>query len=86
MDETECFQGQYASFLVRLWRSVEPAPAGSSSGWQGEVEHIQSGKRVSFGSINELWEFLHQPLVSDRTAAGDLLVSRQLHVRWEHSR
>ena len=45
MDETEFTQGQYASFLVRLWHSAEPEPGGSSGDWQGEIEHIQSGRR-----------------------------------------
>jgi hypothetical protein len=71
MDESESTQDQYASFLVRLWRSADPAPGSSNGDWQGEVEHIQSGKRLAFGSISELWEFLRQPLVSDRTCANE---------------
>ena len=63
MDETEFTQGQYASFLVRLWRTAEPESGGSSGDWQGEVEHIQSGRRSAFASPTELWEFLSQPLV-----------------------
>lgn len=61
MDEFELLHGQYASFLVRLWRSGEPKTVTSASSWQGEVEHIQSGQRLGFTSPAELWEFLRQP-------------------------
>jgi hypothetical protein len=67
MDEIELPEGQYASFLVRLWRPAEPESAGSSGDWQGEVEHIQSGRRSAFASIGELWEFLCQPLAAGKS-------------------
>ena len=66
MDEIELPEGQYASFLVRLWRTAEPESGGSSGDWQGEVEHIQSGRRSAFASIGELWEFLRQPLAAGK--------------------
>jgi hypothetical protein len=58
MDASETAQNQYASFLVRLWRSAEPRSTGSTDDWQGEVEHIQSGRRSGFTSRAELWEIL----------------------------
>jgi hypothetical protein len=67
MDASETTQDQYASFLVRLWRSAEPRPNGSTGEWQGEVEHIQSGRRSAFASIGELWEFLCQPLAAGKS-------------------
>jgi len=42
----------YMSFVVRLW--YEP----SDSTWRGEVEHIQTGYRWSFGSLPHLLDFL----------------------------
>ena len=64
MDEIELPEGQYASFLVRLWRTAEPESGGSGGDWQGEVEHIQSGRHSAFASPVELWEFLRQPLAA----------------------
>lgn len=58
MDTCESTQDQYASFLVRLWRSAEPEPNGSTEEWQGEVEHIQSGRRWQLRSASLLWEFI----------------------------
>jgi hypothetical protein len=62
MNEMEFQQGQYASFLVRLWRSIEPEPVGLRATWHGEIEHIQSGKQLAFASVSELCELLCQPL------------------------
>lgn len=61
MNEIESAQGQYASFLVRLWRSTTPEPTGLRTAWHGEVEHIQSGRRLAFASVSELCELLSQP-------------------------
>ena len=60
MDASETTQDQYASFLVRLWRSAEPRPNGSTDDWQGEVEHIQSGQRWQFASLAGLDRILRQ--------------------------
>ena len=49
MNDSESTQVQYASFLVRLWRSGPSAPEECDAGWQGEVEHIQSGRCWSLG-------------------------------------
>lgn len=54
MNDSESTQVQYASFLVRLWRSGDPAPEGCNGGWQGEVEHIQSGQRWRFCGLEDL--------------------------------
>lgn len=51
---------EYASFLVRLWREKsieEPAPPG---GWHSVVEHIQTGERYDFDTLEELLDFLRQ--------------------------
>ena len=62
MDELEAQQVQYASFVVRLWRSSAALPEESSSGWQGELEHIQSGRRTAVASLGELCELLGESL------------------------
>jgi hypothetical protein len=49
---------EYASYLVRLWRDQDPASR--ESNWQGEIEHIQSGERWMFESVDELFTFLHR--------------------------
>ena len=48
----------YASFLVRLWRRREPEPTQNAASWQGEVEHVQSGRRWSFDSLERLLAIL----------------------------
>jgi len=47
----------YASYLVRLWR--EPASDHSVADyWQGEVEHIQSGRQWRFERLPDLLAIL----------------------------
>ena len=55
---------QYASFLIRLWRERNMDVARATVDWQSEVEHIQTGERWSFGTLDELLAFL-------RDEAGD---------------
>jgi hypothetical protein len=50
---------QYASFLIRLWRSVDP-DGGSDLEWHSEVEHIQSGEVWSFSTLDALRDFISQ--------------------------
>lgn len=71
MDETEFSEHQYASFLVRLWHCAESAPEDSNGQWQGEIEHIQSGRRWAFGSAQELWHFLGQQMADSIQFAKD---------------
>lgn len=59
---------QYASFLIRLWREEGTDAAGAAIDWQSEVEHIQTGERWSFGSLDELLAFLRQEAGDGRTA------------------
>ena len=46
----------YMSFLVRLW--PEQHGQDGRGGWCGEVEHVQSGNRWYFGSLDEVLAFL----------------------------
>ncbi len=60
----------YTSFLIRLWREQNPAQAGAAVGCCSEVEHIQSGQRWRFASLDEMLDFIQQQ-------AGGLEVSRR---------
>jgi hypothetical protein len=48
----------YASFLVRMWRDGNEKHPENKAGWQGELEHIQSGERWAFNSLEELLALL----------------------------
>lgn len=50
----------YASFFVRVWRSVDGDLAHSSAGWHSEIEHIQTGERWGFERLQELLDFLRR--------------------------
>ena len=45
----------YISFLVRLWREPTSELPEQAAGWQGEVEHIQSGRRWRFDGLDQLF-------------------------------
>lgn len=45
----------YVSFLVRLWREPASELPEQTAGWQGEVEHIQSGERWTFDGLDQLF-------------------------------
>jgi hypothetical protein len=49
--------GTYASYLVRMWREPGQHTA-AADGWQGEVEHIQSGRQWRFDHLPELLTLL----------------------------
>ena len=50
----------YASFLIRLWREHNLEQAKSIVNCYSEVEHIQSGQRWAFSSLDEMLNFLRQ--------------------------
>ncbi len=60
---------RYASFLVRLWREDDPEQPGRFGDWQGEVEHIQTGRRWAFARLDELLDSLRR-LVEDAEAGA----------------
>ena len=45
------------SFLVRMWREGTELPE-LNGHWQGEVEHVQTGRRWAFDNLDELLGFL----------------------------
>jgi hypothetical protein len=49
---------QYASFLIRLWREESADPARKPVDWHIEVEHIQTGERWEFETLDQLLDFL----------------------------
>ena len=52
---------EYASFLVRLWRESGTDSSKTTARWHGEFEHIQTGRRLTFCSLDELMSQLrHQ--------------------------
>lgn len=48
-------RAEYVSFLVRLWR----APAEDRE-WLAQAEHIPSGERRYFASLEELFAFIRE--------------------------
>ena len=50
----------YVSFLVRLWRETSPELTEPAADWQAEVEHIQTGRRWTFSTLDELLAFLRR--------------------------
>lgn len=68
MDASETAQDQYASFLVRLWRSGDAAPEGCNAGWQGEIVHIQGGCRWPLAGTEALLPYLRQLIEPECTA------------------
>ena len=63
----------YLSFILRIWRERDLERPDSPVGqWQGEVEHIQTGERVSFSSIDAVIEFLRDQVAgSGRMATSE---------------
>jgi hypothetical protein len=49
---------QYASFLIRLWREGTTETQELTADWHSEVEHIQTGERWEFDTVDQLLDFL----------------------------
>jgi hypothetical protein len=43
-------------FIVRVWREDSQAEPGGQ--WRGSVEHVPSGQRIHFVSLDTLTEFM----------------------------
>jgi hypothetical protein len=50
----------YASFLVRLWREESADLSQKSVMWESEVEHIQTGERWEFDTLDQMLAFLRR--------------------------
>jgi hypothetical protein len=44
---------EYHSYLIRLWRDKEAGGTGEPPAWQGEMVHIQTGKKWSLPDLEE---------------------------------
>ena len=51
---------EYASFIVRLWCKDSPNTRETTADLHSEVEHIQTGQRWSFATLDETLSFLRQ--------------------------
>jgi hypothetical protein len=60
----------YASYLVRLWREDDPERQDRATLCQGEVAHIQTSQRWTFGSLDELLSLLRRQM--EEASAGDV--------------
>ena len=60
MERSASVQQEYASFLIRMSREIDPAVPDAAAEWHGEVEHIQSGRHSSFDALDEVPELLQQ--------------------------
>lgn len=77
MEEVETRQDQYASFLVRLWRSGEPVLAEPGNDWRGEIDHIQSGRHWKADNLEAVLATLRQ-LVTGLGCARPALATHDL--------
>jgi len=56
MSRPEAPETSMTIFVVRFWRE----PAAGEMRWRGRVEHVESGARANFLSLDELAGFLDQ--------------------------
>ncbi len=54
----------YISFLIRLLREPTSELPEQAAGWQGEVEHIQSGQRWIFEGLDQLFASIQRQVES----------------------
>ena len=62
----------YTSFLLRLWREP-PAldePADADEEWVAQVEHIPSGEKRYFSSLEDLFAFIHEQAAGPHVNKG----------------
>lgn len=55
----------YMSFLIRLWQEHDPGRTPLLD-WQAEVEHIQSGERQAFATLESSLDFIRRRAQQDR--------------------
>ena len=46
------------SFIVRVWHEDSAEPAGGQ--WRGSIEHVPSGERLHFVSLEAVTNFINQ--------------------------
>jgi hypothetical protein len=57
----------YASYLIRLWHGPcrVPAQAAPHAPWQAEIEHIQTGQRWMFDTLDDALSFFRLQATTD---------------------
>lgn len=65
VEKSDGWEGDYHAFLLRLWREW------SGSRWHATLERPQSGRRLAFGSIQALLEYLATLTETSSTTAQD---------------
>jgi hypothetical protein len=53
-------QRQYLSYLLRLWQASAGDPPRDSPLWRASLESSQTGTRLGFASLGELFAFLEE--------------------------
>jgi len=66
---------RYASFLVRVWQ--EPGDEDHAAGWRGSVEHVQTGEKRFFNSMESLLAYLRAMAEPEDTIAEGKLQSAE---------
>jgi hypothetical protein len=64
-------QRDYQSYLLRLWRESD----GEVPVWRASLKSSHTGKKVGFGSLEELFEFLRRQTGTLQHADKDRLAS-----------
>jgi hypothetical protein len=55
-DDTKRNQPEYFSYLLRIWRTGQK----EKEQWRATLEHITSGEKYFFTSLQELFSFIRQ--------------------------
>jgi hypothetical protein len=72
-EETIRQQRQYLSYLLRLWQASggSSGPLGDAPLWQASLESAQTGARLRFASLEDLFAFLGEEIGSTALGSRD---------------
>jgi len=62
-------QDEYVAYLLRLWRGHREAAEPRTAGWHASLEHVQTGERIGFSNLDELFAFLKCEVTGKGTEA-----------------
>jgi len=51
------FEDHVHSFVIRVWQEPRELE-GAGAEWRGRIEHVQSGERAYFRSLDKMLEFM----------------------------
>lgn len=57
-------RNSYIAYLLRLWRADETSGREVICAWHASLESPQTGERIGFGSVEELFLYLRQEMES----------------------